>query len=109
MVKKYWNDPWRMQLIAKHFYSEKVFDDSTSDLPKVRWRYRNFFSDDAGHGQSTNDGDSHSDSQGDSNSDSHGDYNSKTQRDTSGTPTDPRRNFETRKFNLESKQAPVSY
>ncbi|PON80050.1 hypothetical protein PanWU01x14_005000 [Parasponia andersonii] len=108
MVKKYSNDPWRMQLISKHFYSEKVFDDSTADLPKIRWRYRNFFSDDAGQGQRTNESDSHHYSQGDSHGDSHGDYNSNTQRDPSSTPTDPGRNFERRKFNFESMQAPMN-
>ncbi|XP_062108324.1 uncharacterized protein LOC133819164 [Humulus lupulus] len=107
VVKRYWNDPWRMQLISKHFYSEKVFDDSTVDLPKVRWRFRNFFSDSGSLGQTTHDSDSHSDSQGEAQSDSRGDYNSNTQRDPSGTRTESRRDFEG-KFKFESKQAPMN-
>lgn len=35
-----------MQRISKHFYPENVFDDSTVDQPKLRWRYRNFFVED---------------------------------------------------------------
>uniref|UniRef100_A0ABL6VYB0 Uncharacterized protein n=1 Tax=Cannabis sativa TaxID=3483 RepID=A0ABL6VYB0_CANSA len=102
VVKKYWNDPWRMQLISKHFYSERVFDDSNVDLPKVRWRFRNFFSDDGSLSQTTHGSDSHGESQ----SASRGDYNSNTQRDPSGIRTDSRRDFEG-KFKYESKQAPL--
>ncbi|KAF4363521.1 uncharacterized protein LOC115722994 [Cannabis sativa] len=103
VVKKYWNDPWRMQLISKHFYSERVFDDSNVDLPKVRWRFRNFFSDDGSLSQTTHGSDSHGESQ----SASRGDYNSNTQRDPSGIRTDSRRDFEG-KFKYESKQAPMN-
>ncbi|RVW55825.1 hypothetical protein CK203_075805 [Vitis vinifera] len=58
-----------MQLISNHFYSEKVFDDSTSDKPKLRWRHRNFFGDGASHNQGTHDDDDHViDSQNDNHS-----------------------------------------
>ncbi|KAL6343438.1 hypothetical protein AAG906_024803 [Vitis piasezkii] len=57
IVNKYQDNPWRMQLISNHFYSEKVFDDSTSDKPKLRWRHRNFFGDSASHNQGTHDDD----------------------------------------------------
>uniref|UniRef100_A0A5B7CCM8 Uncharacterized protein n=1 Tax=Davidia involucrata TaxID=16924 RepID=A0A5B7CCM8_DAVIN len=61
MLKKYQNDPWTMQLISKRFYSEKVFDDSSSDQPKLRWRYRNFFGDSVAYSQRTHDSDSYGD------------------------------------------------
>nr|GLL46714.1 uncharacterized protein LOC109163829 isoform X1 [Ipomoea trifida] len=44
MVKKYPHDAWGMQLVSKYFVSENVYDDSSSDMPKQRWRLRNFFS-----------------------------------------------------------------
>ncbi|XP_047332106.1 uncharacterized protein LOC124935731 [Impatiens glandulifera] len=48
ILENHTNDPWLMQLINKHFYVEKVYDDSSSRQPKLRWRYRNFYiSDDA--------------------------------------------------------------
>ncbi|KAL5098618.1 hypothetical protein RYX36_002945 [Vicia faba] len=69
MVTKYQNDPSLMKLISKHFYSERIYDDSTSNTPKLRWRYRNFFSDNAINGKRTHDhgsyntsDDSHNDS-----------------------------------------------
>lgn len=69
IVNKYQDNPWRMQLISNHFYSEKVFDDSTSDKPKLRWRHRNFFGDGASHNQGTHDDDDHViDSQNDNHS-----------------------------------------
>ncbi|KAL1808469.1 uncharacterized protein LOC108195344 [Daucus carota subsp. sativus] len=43
MVRKYQDDQPMMQRISKHFYPENVFDDSSVDQPKLRWRYRNFF------------------------------------------------------------------
>ncbi|XP_059632496.1 uncharacterized protein LOC132275114 [Cornus florida] len=61
ILKKYRNDPRTMQLVSKHFYSEKVFDDSSSDQPKLRWRYRNFFGDNVVHSQQTHDDDSYND------------------------------------------------
>ena len=56
IVNKYQDNPWRMQLISNYFYPEKVFDDSTSDKPKLRWRHRNFFGDSASNSQGTHDG-----------------------------------------------------
>lgn len=44
MLKKYQNDPLIMQYVSKYFYSEVVYNDA-SDLPRLRWRYRNFFTD----------------------------------------------------------------
>lgn len=48
-----------MRLITKHFYSEKVFDDSSTDQPKIRWRYRNFFSDNVALSRRAHNGDAH--------------------------------------------------
>ncbi|KAL5541551.1 hypothetical protein UlMin_009261 [Ulmus minor] len=107
MVTKYWNDPWRMRLISKHFYSERVYDDSTSDLPKIRWRYRNFYSDNVPDSHRTHESDSHSDSQGHSHSDSQGDYNINSQSDSHTTRDDTRNDSDKRKFNYVSKQVPV--
>ncbi|KAL6970434.1 hypothetical protein U1Q18_030134 [Sarracenia purpurea var. burkii] len=61
ILKRYGDDQTAMQLISKHFYSEKVFDDSCTDQPKVRWRYRNFFGDNVAYSQNTRDGDSYGD------------------------------------------------
>ncbi|KAI5423459.1 hypothetical protein KIW84_046424 [Lathyrus oleraceus] len=71
MVTKYQNDPSLMKLISKHFYSERIYDDSTSNTPKLRWRYRNFFSDNAIDGKRTQDHGSYNTSQGDSHNDSY--------------------------------------
>lgn len=62
-----------MQLISKHFYSEWIFDDSTSNTPKLRWRYRNFFSDNVINGSSsrTQDYGSYDKSQEDTQNDSY--------------------------------------
>lgn len=49
-----------MRLLARHFYSEQVFDDSTSDQPRLRWRYRNSYSDGVAYGQQTHETDVHS-------------------------------------------------
>ncbi|KAK7308850.1 hypothetical protein RJT34_05133 [Clitoria ternatea] len=70
MVTKYQNDPLVMQLISKHFYSERIFDDSTSNSPKLKWRYRNFFSDKAAHDHTTHDYGSYDKSQDGSHNDS---------------------------------------
>ncbi|RWR88963.1 hypothetical protein CKAN_01800600 [Cinnamomum micranthum f. kanehirae] len=40
---KYRNDPWGTQLVNKHFYAEKEFDDSYPDRLLSRWRPRGFF------------------------------------------------------------------
>lgn len=106
IVTKYRDDPWRMQLISKHFYSEEVFDDSTADRPKIRWRYRNFFSDNVVHGQRTNESDSPSNSErnshesyGDSHKDSHSDFHNQEH-------TDYHNDTDNKRTNFESKQAP---
>lgn len=53
MLKRYPNHPETRNLLSKHFYCENVFDDSTSDTPKSRWRYRNNFVESAAHPQRT--------------------------------------------------------
>ncbi|XP_050219821.1 uncharacterized protein LOC126670195 isoform X2 [Mercurialis annua] len=58
IVNKHQDDPWTMRRLNRHFYQERVFDDSSSDKPIIRWRYRNFFGENVGHAQSENDGDS---------------------------------------------------
>ncbi|KAJ7954869.1 Mitochondrial intermediate peptidase [Quillaja saponaria] len=101
ILTKHHNDPWRMQLIAKHFYSEKNYDDSTSDHPKVRWRYRNFFSDNVAHGGRTSDNDSYNSSQDDSQNDSHSDATSNSynhvssESDSKGTSLRPSKFLQT--------------
>ncbi|GAB4843363.1 hypothetical protein Ancab_013329 [Ancistrocladus abbreviatus] len=47
IVRRYGNDPQKKQLISKHFYSEKVFDDSTADHPRYIYRQRNTYVDNA--------------------------------------------------------------
>ncbi|KAM1380296.1 hypothetical protein ACFX2I_022042 [Malus domestica] len=84
MVKKYQNDPSMMRLISKQFYSEKVFDDANSDQPTLRWRYRNYFSDNITHGRRTD----YSDSQGGSEQASHGDHQSASDSDSRNTQND---------------------
>lgn len=69
-MTRHHNDPQTMQYISKHFYCEKVYDDSTSDWPKIRWRYRNFFSDDVAHAQRTRDNDPKNNLDGNSHQDS---------------------------------------
>ncbi|XP_038708536.1 uncharacterized protein LOC120003580 isoform X2 [Tripterygium wilfordii] len=59
IVERHSNDPSMMQLITRTFYTEKVFDNSTADDPKLRWRYRNFSSDDVAFHQSSHDSYSH--------------------------------------------------
>ncbi|XP_027165059.1 uncharacterized protein LOC113765171 [Coffea eugenioides] len=48
MLQKYQDDPTIMQRISKHFYSEEVYDDS-SDRPRLRWRFRNSFGENAAY------------------------------------------------------------
>lgn len=84
-MNKHQDDPWTMKRMHRCFYSEKVFDDSNSDKPILRWRYRNFFGDHVAHDQRMND----SDLQSDSHAVSHDDSDSK-------------------KVHVESKQVPVS-
>lgn len=97
MVNKYRDNPWGMQLMTKHFYSEKVYDDSALDQPKLRWRYKNYFSDNVPQSQRTHE----SDSQGESHSDSHTEaYNEADSR----LKNDPG----SQKNEFGSKQVPVS-
>lgn len=74
-----------MRVMYKHFYSEKVYDDSTPDQPKLRWRHKNYFSDNVAHGQRTHDSNSYGDSQSDSSNNlenkSHNNYHSGYQND----------------------------
>ncbi|KAJ0092021.1 hypothetical protein Patl1_25351 [Pistacia atlantica] len=88
IFNKYRDDPWRMQLISKHFYSEKVYDDSTSDQPKLRWRYKNYFNDNVAYGQRTHESDSYGDSHTDSHNNSHNEANSDFQNDSGGKKND---------------------
>lgn len=55
MLKRYPNHPMTTKLISKRFYCENVFDDSTSDIPKSRWRFRNNFVESAAHPQRADD------------------------------------------------------
>ncbi|KAG9142376.1 hypothetical protein Leryth_020057 [Lithospermum erythrorhizon] len=45
VLVKYRDNPSVMQRVSKHFYSENVYDDSSLDRPKLRWRVRSVFSD----------------------------------------------------------------
>lgn len=51
MLQKYTNDPGKRMLLSKYFYAERVFDDSSSDLPISVFRKRNTYVDEAVHGQ----------------------------------------------------------
>ncbi|XP_038878006.1 uncharacterized protein LOC120070209 isoform X2 [Benincasa hispida] len=88
VVTRYHNDPRAMQLISKHFYYEEVFDDSTLDRPKIRWRSRNFFSDDVAHAQRTPDNDPKDNLHGNSHHDSSNRDSSAYQSDSYGDPDD---------------------
>lgn len=54
MLRKYQDDPTIMQRVSKHFYSEEVYDDS-SDRARLRWRFRNFFGENAAFSLVTDD------------------------------------------------------
>lgn len=109
MVTKYHDKPSVMQLISKHFYSERLFDDSTSNTPKFRWRYRNFYSDNVVHGQTTHDPDSYDKSQGDSHNDSYEKSQGDSLNDSSGKSKSKSENVTgSKKSNLETKQIFVS-
>lgn len=90
-----------MQLISKHFYSEKVYDDSVLDQPKIRWRYRNYFSDNVAHSQRTHEndshGESHSGSQNKSQAEAHSEAHSDIHNDSGRKKND-----------VGSKHVPVS-
>lgn len=87
IVDKYKDNSGRMQLMSKHFYSEKVFDDSTTDQPKLRWRFRNFSGDNIASHQKTDDGRKTKDGQKTNVSNSHTDSsNTKTNSDIRPIP-----------------------
>ncbi|WVZ09447.1 hypothetical protein V8G54_013977 [Vigna mungo] len=90
MVTKYQNDPSVMRLISKHFYLERIFDDSSNN-PKLRWRYRNFFSE-AVHGRRTRDQDSYDKSEDHSRKDS----NDKSQGKSENVTNSKKPNHETK-------------
>ncbi|KAF3457125.1 hypothetical protein FNV43_RR01782 [Rhamnella rubrinervis] len=104
MVTKHGNEPWIMQLISKRFCSERVFDDSSPDQPKIRWRYRNIYYDNFVNGQRTQESDSLSNSHVDSHIDYHNDYHSNSQSDSSDAHIRTRNNSDKRRINLEPKQ-----
>ncbi|WCJ23797.1 hypothetical protein M5689_005802 [Euphorbia peplus] len=58
ILNKHRNNPWMMQRLYKRFYSEKVYDDTNSDKPLLRWRFRNHFGDIVDHSQGTHGDDS---------------------------------------------------
>lgn len=92
-MTKYHNDPRTMQHISKHFFYEEVFDDSTLDRPKIRWRYRNFFSDDVAHAQRTHYNDPKDNLHGNHHDSSNRDSNP-NQSDSYGDPDDKGNAFE---------------
>lgn len=104
LVTKHQNDRRRMQLISKKFYCEEVFDDSTSEHPKIRWRYRNYFSDNIAFGQRTHDSDSYRNSQADSDSGSHGDYHNSSDGDYRDTHSDTQNDSNKRRINLDPRR-----
>ncbi|KAM0014456.1 hypothetical protein Hdeb2414_s0035g00727731 [Helianthus debilis subsp. tardiflorus] len=61
ILKRYPNHPVTTKLISKRFYCENVFDDSASDIPKLRWRFRNTFVESPPHPQTTDNHESHVD------------------------------------------------
>ncbi|OMO80761.1 hypothetical protein CCACVL1_12774 [Corchorus capsularis] len=86
IVKKYRHEPLLMQLISKNFYSEEVYDDSSSEL-QIRCRYRNFFSD-ISYDQETDN---------DSQNDSH----------KAAASSDSHKKFDSKRIDSSSKQIPV--
>ncbi|KAK7401615.1 hypothetical protein VNO78_13231 [Psophocarpus tetragonolobus] len=93
IVTKYKNDPSLMQLVSKHFYSERIFDDSTSNNPKFGFRYRNFSSEIPVHGHEGHDDESYDKSE------DHSHYNSnvKSQGRSESVAYSKRTNFETKR------------
>ncbi|KAK4266329.1 hypothetical protein QN277_027270 [Acacia crassicarpa] len=87
LVNQFPNDPSKMQLISKYFYTERVYDDSTSHYPKLRWRYRNSYSDDLVNGQRKLDHDFSDSSFGDSYDDSQNSSQSSSKEASDGTKT----------------------
>lgn len=86
LVTKRQNVPSKMQLISKYFYIENAYDDSTSDHPKLRWRYRNSYSENDVNGQRTHNYDFSDSSLGDSH-----DYSNNIAQDDSKEASDSQR------------------
>ncbi|KAL6185768.1 hypothetical protein ACLB2K_041895 [Fragaria x ananassa] len=108
MVTKYQNDRQRMLLVSKQFYCEEVFDDSTSEHPKIRWRYRNYFSDNIALAQRTHDRDSYSNSPDDSDSVSHGDYQDSFDGDSGDTQSGIQTVSNKRRINFDPRRVPMN-
>lgn len=110
IVTKYRNDPWKMKIISRHFYLEKVYDDSTSDQPKLRQRYRNSFSDIISYSQRVQDSNADNDSDAKSHSDApHSNHHDDFEDKLNGDSYDGSRNeLSGRKSNKEFKKSPVS-
>ncbi|XP_071729738.1 uncharacterized protein [Rutidosis leptorrhynchoides] len=51
MLRRYPQHPMTTKLISTRFYCENVYDDTTSNIPKSRWRFRNNFVESAAHPQ----------------------------------------------------------
>ncbi|KAF5465725.1 hypothetical protein F2P56_015706 [Juglans regia] len=105
ILTKYRHDPWRMQLISKHFFPEEVFDDTNPDQPKLLWRYRTLFND-VIRGQSAHESDSPSYSKSDSNSNNHGDSHKNHTNSYNRMHSDPRNDSDGKRTNSESKEVP---
>lgn len=102
MMTKYQNDPSVMRLISKHFYLERIFDDSSNNS-KLRWRYRNFFSE-AVHGRRTHDQDSYDKSEDHSRNDS----NDKSQGRSENVTNSKKPNHETKHTFVSILRLPFS-
>ncbi|GKV19616.1 hypothetical protein SLEP1_g29849 [Rubroshorea leprosula] len=96
IAKKYGDDPSKMQLLSKRFYSEKVYDDSGSG-PKLKWRFRNYYSDGVTHEPRTSDDDLSSQSHSNTHSQTPIYSHNDSQNDTVNKKTD-----------LGFKQTPVN-
>lgn len=111
LVTRFQNDPSKMQLVSKHFYTERVYDDSTSNHPKLRWRYRNSYSDIHVNGQRKLDYDfsdsSFADSYDDSKNSSQG--SSKEAFDGAKTKRDTKHIFINPVLDREEETHPLDY
>nr|KAJ0189298.1 hypothetical protein LSAT_V11C800450760 [Lactuca sativa] len=54
MLRRYADHPITTKLISKRFYCDHVFDDSTSDMLKSRWHFRNNLVESPPHPQQPN-------------------------------------------------------
>lgn len=108
MIRNHRDNPQRMRIVYKHFYSEEVFDDLNSEKPKQRWRYRNFFIDSVGHGQRENESSPSKDSEMDSQTDTQDENSNESQSGSPDTHKEAGVESERRKFNFAPKRSPVS-